>query len=354
MYDGDDFDPILIAEVFQKTLFANLDTDDECKHTDTQLALDGDAFCVTCGMLVDGITIKECSHTNISKDDSGVNVCSDCGMEFDLLDFSREWRNFGISSNRTNSDLSRCHKQKTTPKGVKSVFDTHEIELSQALIELVDAKFNEVLKANQNKVFRGQGREAIIAACLFHAYQSIGENRTSCYVRQLFGINQKNMTAAMRRYYIAFPDDTINHMTPERLIPWIMKLTGVGQEHCPNILAISKYLSATSQLVERSNPQSVAAATVYFYLCLFPEYKKSLGLTKTEFASKAKLSDITISKIVKDMAVISEIAAEDWKVTTEKPDIQIKRKRVGRPPKNTPDADANPKPVRCTKKKTIK
>lgn len=317
-YD-DEFDTSLIAEVFKKTLFAyNSDDGQDCKHTDMKLSPDGYAsYCMTCGACSESFKNQECLHKNVTKDDTGISICSDCAIELNSLDFSREWRNFGVLDNRSATDQSRCHKQRATPKSVKSVFDAKCIDLSPALIEQVDAKFKEVLRVNQKKLFRGQGRSAIIAVCLFHVYQSIGEDRTTQYIRHMFGINQKNMSAAMTRYYYAFPDDTINHMTPERLIPWIMNLTGIDRSHYPKILSISKYLSATSQLVERSNPQSVAAATVYFYLCLFPEYKEQLGLTKSKFAEKAKLSDITISKIVKDMANISKIAAEDWKGTTE-------------------------------------
>ena len=302
--------PFLIADVFQRTLFKSIPDDSK----------------------------TVCTHENIMKDDNGINICSDCGVEFNMLDFSKEWRNFGVADNRNNKDQSRCHAQKSTPKGIKDVLNSHSIDLSQALTELVEYKFNRVLETNENKGFRGQGREATVAVCLFHAYQNIGENRTTSYVRSLFNVNQKNMSSAMTRYYIAFPEDATKHMTPEMLIPWIMSLTGVGMEHRSRILAISKYLSATSQLVERSNPQSVAAATIYFYLCLFPDYKNELGLTKTKFAEKAKLSDITISKIVKDMAEISKIAAEDWKG-----DVQTKEKVKKVPKKTTEPGKRGPK-----------
>ena len=63
---------------------------------------------------------------------------------------------------------------------------------------------------------------------------------------------------------------------------------------------------------ERSTPQSVAAATIYFYLCLFPEYKEELGLSKAKFAEKAKLSDIIISKLCIEMASICKIAATEF------------------------------------------
>jgi transcription initiation factor TFIIIB Brf1 subunit/transcription initiation factor TFIIB len=301
-------DPFLIAEVFRETLFSI--------KTKTP-----NHICeIIEGKSIHGIDKenRECRHTNIAKDETCVNVCSDCGMEFKSLDFSREWRSFGAMDNRSTRDQSRCHKQKSTPKGIRSVFDMHKIDISNALIDTVEAKFNKIIEKSENKLFRGEGREALIVLCLFFAYQDNEDYRPVEYVRNLFNVSQKNMSSAMTLYYNAFPEDITKHVTPEKLIPWYMFLTGVGSEHYTRIISISKYLSATSQLIERSNPQSVAAATIYFYLCLFPEYKNELGLSKLKFAKKAELSDITISKIVKNMAEISAIAAEDWKYDSEK------------------------------------
>jgi len=116
------------------------------------------------------------------------------------------------------------------------------------------------------------------------------------------------MSLGMTKYYKAFPDARTKHVTPEKLLPWIMKLTNVDRSHYRRILAITRYISAASELVERSNPQSVAAAIIFFYLCLNNEYKTKLGVTKSAFSKKAHLSDITVTKIVREIAVISSAA----------------------------------------------
>jgi transcription initiation factor TFIIIB Brf1 subunit/transcription initiation factor TFIIB len=309
-------DPFLIADVFQRTLFTLKNNVDD----NTRRVIES--------KIESPVKTTICKHTHIAKDDTGIDVCFDCGHEFSSLDYSKEWRNFGVFDNRSSRDQSRCHKQKSTPKGIRAVFDAHGINIDDALVNMVESKFNKVIEHNQNRLLRGEGREALVVVCLFYAYQDIGEDRTIAYIRDMLGVSQKSMSGATTLYYAAFPEDITRHMTSERLIPWFMSLTGVGVEHYPRIIAISKYLSATSQLIERSNPQSVAAATIYFYLCLFPKIKEELGLTKTKFAEKAKLSDITITKIVKDMGQISAIAAEDWKNMSEgkKGD---KRKKTG-------------------------
>lgn len=314
IFDSED-DPRLIAEAFQEAFFDKADEEDgeECPHKDIERWVDGRGYCITCGETFTDASdvnsaIKNCKHENARNDDTGVIVCTQCGLELDTLDFDQEWRWYGTSDNRFSRDPSRCHSKRSSAPGVKTVFNAHNVEISPVMLNLVEKKYQKVLQNEGNKVCRGQGRESIVASCLFHVYQEFGEFRTAIYIRELFDIKQKNMSMGLTKYLKAFPEARTNHITPEKLLPWIMKLTGIDRSHYRRIRAITRYVSAASTLVERSNPQSVAAAIVFFYLCLNPEYKNELGMTKSVFASKAKLSDITVTKIVKEITAISREA----------------------------------------------
>ena len=250
----------------------------------------------------------------MAKDEAGVNYCSDCGFEINTLDFSQEWRWFGPSDNRFANDPDVVIILKVKPKGVQSVFNSVSLTIPPSLLEIVDLKYNKVLEVNKCKILRGDGRRAIVGVCLFYSYPEIGEYRTAAYIQKILNINQRNMSIAMKIYLKAFPNDRTLHITADKLIPWIMKLTNVPQKHYETIIATHKYLSGSSKIIERSAPQSVAAATIYFYLCLFPEYKEELGLNKINFAAKAKLSAMTIFKLVTTMAEISGIPPDSIKI----------------------------------------
>ena len=84
-----------------------------------------------------------------------------------------------------------------------------------------------------------------------------------------------------------------------------MKLTGVDPSHYNRILKLTQLLENSSKLIQRSNPQSSAAAITFFYLRLNPDFMKQIGITKTNFAMKAKLSEITINNIVKEIISIT-------------------------------------------------
>ena len=271
--------PHLIEELFQ-SLFIETDSD------------------------VNSITTN-CKHKNIHKDNSGVTVCNQCGLEFETLDFQQEWRWYGASDNKTSRDPSRCD---TTPKrarnSIRPVFHNHNVDISPAMMDMVQARFNHIIEI-EGKVIRCKGRKAIVAACLFHVYRDMGECRTISYIRKLFQVKQRNMTFGMTKYLKAFPEARTQHTTTEEFIPWVMKQTSVDRKHYRQILAITRYTEAASELLKRSNPKSVAAAIVFFYLCL--KYKKKLGITKALFAKKARISDVTLTNIVREIASISRV-----------------------------------------------
>jgi transcription initiation factor TFIIIB Brf1 subunit/transcription initiation factor TFIIB len=323
MYNEDiiegDVDPMLIAEMFQNTIFDKITERERCKHVNLNVLPDGVEYCVLCGTFITipeenneknklfdfNLISKKCKHENNIKSEAGINMCADCGKEIDTFD-SQSW------NNHNEGGKSKRKPMKNSQKNIGNIFP---VEILPAIIERVTAKFNVVIAVNENKLFRGKGRKGIIGACLFYVYQDVGEFRTLAHIKDLLGLSQKDMSNGLTQYYIAYPEDRTRYISSEKLIPWIMKLNGIEQFHYPKIMAISEYMSSSSELIERSNPQSVAASIVYLYLCLYPKYKEKYGLTKTVFANKSSLSDITISKLVTNMAIMSNITAIEWKKT---------------------------------------
>lgn len=298
---------------------------DNCIH-DVQTFPDGKGYCKLCGdMFIDcenkDFTVNiVCKHENLIEQDS-LKYCGDCGREISTLDFAQDWRWFGAFDNKTKKDPNRCHAFKSAPKGIKPTFEHYAVAVSPAMMNTVETKFNKILAMTQNKVLRGISRTSIIAVCLFYTYISFGEYRTALYVRNMFKLSQKQMSSGLKKYYIAYPEDRTNYVTTPKLIPWIMKLVGMTRGetqdietniHYKRILELHDYIAGSSQLIKRSNPQSIASALVYFYLCLFPTYKKELGLTRVKFAEKVYISDITIFKIVTDIVRVTRAADDEW------------------------------------------
>ena len=271
----------------------------ECPHKNIQnFPISGKA-CLDCGR-----ELNECPHENTYKSSNGLHICSDCCMEMEILDYEPEWRFYGISDNRSYKDPSRCQKGKPLGKSIEKVFTDNKIKISPAMKAQITAKYNAVVG---KKGVRGKGRTARVAACHFHVCQEFFQNRTSEFITDLYGLDQKDMSVGLNAYYEKFEDDRNKHMRSEDLLRWLMDLTGIEQSHYRRIVYIARYLEGTSKLLKRSSPQSVASAIIYFYLCLNPEYKKKLELTKTKFSKRAMLSDITVNKLVKEIVRVCKV-----------------------------------------------
>lgn len=244
-----------------------------------------------------------CLHSNISETD-GINICKECGCEIDLIDFQPEWRYYGSSDSRSASDPSRCHRSKeSTRGGIHKVFQDARLDsLPKALREKTEKKYKEVVKG---ETIRGKNRKSIVAACLLYVFFETDNVHTSEQIRILFGLSKNEMSAGLTLYYQAFPDSRTLEIKPVDMIRRVMLKAKLSlEDHYKKIYRLARCLENVDPIINRSNPQSVAAAIVYLYICLIPGLKESMGLTKTRFAKEMELSDITISKIVRTSASI--------------------------------------------------
>ena len=238
-----------------------------------------------------------CKHESVYRDNSGIVLCSLCKTELESMDYSkREWM-YDFSA-------SRCDLRRSKLEGVRNVFERHDLNVSSMMIDIIEAKYQEILKFKCKN--RGQIRTSLVASCLFYTYQEFGDYRTLDYIRNLFGLKKRAMTCGLQMYLETFPEMRTNYITPEKLIPWIMRVTGVDESHQRRILSIAKYFGATSQILERGTSGIVAASIVFFYLCMNQEYKNQIGMTKKIFASKVNISGISLIKTVREMADISQ------------------------------------------------
>lgn len=276
-----------------------------CTHEDVKIYADGNGYCKDCG--IDKKEIKDqkiaCTHENAYEDGNGLYVCKDCNTEIDIPSFEAEWRYYNNSDSASSKNPSRCHRNRNQDCNIAKDFEKKNIQVPESIRKHVEVKYQKIVGT---QTVRGKCRQAIIAACLFHTYQYFGEYRTSDYIRNKFDLSKKNMSAGLTRYYEVFTEDREKNIKSEDLLVWLLTLTGVEKKYYQDIVQISRYLENSSKLLKRSSPQSVAAAVIYFYLCLNPEYKSKLGLTKNKFADKVMLSDITITKLVNEACSISK------------------------------------------------
>lgn len=300
---------------------------DECKH-ENRKKLSGPDFkvkdsleyCVSCGIALDpkdpDKSIEKCEHKDVFEAPNGLFTCRHCCTEIELYSFRPEWRYYGASDNRSSKDPSRCHYSRgNSDRGLEQTFSNSRVEIPLALRKATEKKYNKIIltlrKEGGKSTVRGRRKTSIVAACLLQAYkEEFGEYRTATHIRNCFDLSQKDMSRGLQEYFKTFPEDRNGCTEPEDLIRWQMSLAGVHISHYASIRKIAEYLKQSSQNFTRSNPQSVSASILYYYLCLNKEYKDELGITKKNFANKIGLSEITINKLVTEIIRVTKYPVE--------------------------------------------
>lgn len=303
-YDDESFK--IASEFLNNTVLKNVDNE-VCEHKDICKFPDGTGYCRDCSLEISDV-YDCCSHKTVIEDDNGLTVCQQCGIEIEKLDFKPEWRWYYDSDNRSAKDPSRCQQgannNKTTT--LDKIFQRKKIEVNDLIKKFIYIRYKKII-AHEKSNKRGKEAEAIICVCHMYVLRDFGEYRTPDHMRGLYGLSRNNMSDGITIYLIVFPEERTKTTKPEDLIRWIMRRTGVDTEHYAKIIRLCRYFDNTSVSLKRSSPQSVASTYVYLYLCLNPEYKNSLGLTKSKFASKVGLSDITITKLVKEAISVGNL-----------------------------------------------
>ena len=236
-----------------------------------------------------------CEH-KVVMDSGDFQVCTECGDTKEIFSYDPEWRYYGVQDNRSSKDPSRCkYSSNTSSRTIKKALELRKI--SDAMVESTIKKYETVVG---KKTMRGEKRNGIIAICLWVSLREIGDFRTVTEVGALFDLERKNLYKGLQTYSQAFPKDRTITVTPHDLLTRTIKLAEIQDSYTAPLQKLCLQLENKSQMLGRSNPQSVAAAIVWLYLCLHPKVKAEHHLSKTLYAKRVSLSEITISKLAKE------------------------------------------------------
>ena len=127
-----------------------------------------------------------CKHSNILEE-NGIKVCTECGIEITRdITYDKEWRYYGASDTRHNTDPNRCHARKSDERTIYK--DVGGLGFSDKII----AKANELYEEVTNKkIYRGNSRKAIVFACIFHAYKIYGNPQNCENLISVFSLERK-------------------------------------------------------------------------------------------------------------------------------------------------------------------
>jgi len=240
--------------------------------------------------------MDSCDHDFI--EDGEFNICVDCGLQKDIASFDPEWRYYASGGSK---NPARCHQTKTTEKNIDKL--VANINMSENVKKLTEEKYKTIVGKN---TIRGKGRKAIVVACMFHVYKELGEHRTIDQIRENFSLTKQDMSKGLAEYYKVFKNDRVNHTGPEDLLRMVLKITGISISHYNEICILLKKLQKMSRTLNNSSPMSMASSVVYFYIKTHPEV--CVNFNKKAFSDKVDLSDITITKLAKEICKVMEVS----------------------------------------------
>lgn len=236
-----------------------------------------------------------CAHEHTFTEGS-IDICEDCGLMINQQDmnFEKEWRYYGLSDTRHNSDPNRCYARRVTDRVIDR--DVEKMGFSQKIILLANQIYDQV---TQGKIYRGNSRKGIIFACIFHAYKMMGHPQSCEHLIEVFQMNRKiglkglkyvNLNAPKKANFRNF------HIQMDDLIREIMDKFHATDNQKKEAIDLYHQVERRSSLFNRSRPQSVACGIVRYYIS-----KKNKDITMEEFQTRVHLSEVTIQRLVSEI-----------------------------------------------------
>lgn len=248
------------------------------------------------GRINEGDITQICLHTN-NTNNNGVEVCSDCGIEiYKELSLEPEWRFYGDSDSKHSSDPSRCHIRKIEDKNIYKDIEKYDFPK-----EIVIETNNSYLEVTKGQIRRGNFRKSIVFACAFNAYKNQNNPQNPEELREKFNLSKKEASRGLTFFNLNKVDKKKKpiYISPVSFIPRIMQKFNANEYHISRVTELYNKIYNRSKLLNRSNPQSVISGLVYYYFRLIGG-----NITCPKFSKMVKLSDITISRISKNISDI--------------------------------------------------
>jgi len=122
--------------------------------------------------------------------------------------------------------------------------------------------FNQVSKGG---ITRRRKRLELIYASVFHSYQEIGLDIDPLELAKIMGLEQKYIRSAIQNFKLLYPQYKTKHITPLDLVDEILdQLKFVYDVN--TIAQLYNFVIKRSDILNRSQPQSVACALIYYQL----------------------------------------------------------------------------------------
>jgi transcription initiation factor TFIIIB Brf1 subunit/transcription initiation factor TFIIB len=238
-----------------------------------------------------------CQHLDLV-DENGVISCLECGERIRrTIMHEKEWRFYGHSDSKRSSDPNRVHMRKSEDRNINK--DVENMGFAENIVSKANEIYSQVTKG---QIFRGDSRKAVIFACIYHAYKIAGKCQTPKNLMESFGLNKKSSLKGLKIVSVHAPKNSPIHTTAITAVHHIhdvMDKFSATPDQKKEVIDLYCKTKNRSSKLNRARPQSVASALTYYWIC-----EKKMDISLRKFAQKADLSELTINKNAKEVAVV--------------------------------------------------
>jgi hypothetical protein len=242
----------------------------------------------------------DCRHSE-TVEREGTVTCLECGLEISSElsngpDRRVEDRNCFYSD--AGSGV-RCSYRRAEQKNIYK--EIEKFNFPREIVNIANKLYVSVVK---DAILRSPLRMAVVFACVFNAYKSIGEFKIPKELQQIFGLAKTDVANGMKYFNLNVPKDfKISTIKIADYIPVIMKRFRAKEYHIVNAIRILEFVKQRTTLLNSSCPQGIAAA-ICFYYCSLVNKKR---FKCEDFAEIVGMSRVTIDKFSRQ---ITEIIAK--------------------------------------------
>ena len=235
-----------------------------------------------------------CNHGDVIVE-NGICTCIECGEEIKRdISNEKEWRYYGAADKKSSSDPNRVQVRRIDEKSIFK--DVEMMGFSDKIVSLANDIYMQV---THGKIRRGYSRKSIIFACIFYSFKLCNQPQSSDRLIQIFTLSRKSGLNGLKIVNESMPKDSEIHttyITPINIIEEIMAKFSAKPDQKREAIAIYEKTKNKSSKLNRSRPQSIASGIVYHWVKL-----NNIHVTLKEFAEKVNLSELTITKITKEI-----------------------------------------------------
>lgn len=177
-------------------------------------------------------------------------------------------------------------------------------------IKMANPKYKKVINPDRQIIIRGTNRRGMIAACVFFACRRKGMTRSPREIAELFEIKNTDMTRGCKNLLkiMKYRNMELNTGTslPEHFVTRFCHEMRIPQQYISQAIQISKNIKKL-QIASIHTPFTTATGSIL----ITAELNGLDWVTRKSLAEKFNVSEITITKTIKKLALFKKILIND-------------------------------------------